>query len=112
MKLRFGERKLGLLLAALLSCATAQAADKESVNLDAGKKIFVQKAVPACAVCHTLKHANASGEIGPVLDEIKPDAERVEKAVRNGIGQMPAFTNLSDTEIKLVAKYVASVAGK
>lgn len=90
----------------------ANAADKDSVNLEAGKKIFVQKAVPACAVCHTLKHANSSGEIGPVLDEIKPDAERVEKAVRNGIGQMPAFTNLSDAEIKLVAKYVASVAGK
>lgn len=104
--------QLAVLSASLASPLLTQAADKEAINLEAGKKIFVQKAVPACAVCHTLKHANAQGEIGPVLDEIKPDAERVEKAVRNGIGQMPAFSNLSDAEIKLVAKYVASVAGK
>lgn len=103
---------LCLSLLTLLNVSISQAADKDTKELDAGRKIFVQKAVPACAVCHTLKHANASGEIGPVLDEIKPDAERVEKAVRNGIGQMPAFTNLSDAEIKLLAKYVAAVAGQ
>lgn len=82
--------------------------------IDAGKKIFTQTAVPACAVCHTLKHAESTGEVGPVLDEIKPTADRVEKAVRNGIGQMPSFSSLgmSDEDIKLVAKYVSEVAGK
>lgn len=78
---------------------------------EAGKKLFNHTAVPACAVCHTLKDAGAAGEIGPSLDELKPDASRVEKAVRNGIGQMPAFSSLSDEQIKTLSKYVAEVAG-
>lgn len=81
-------------------------------TVEEGKIIFTKTAVPACAVCHTLKHAGATGEIGPILDELKPDAARVELAVRNGIGQMPAFTTLTDAQIKLVAKYVSDVAGK
>jgi mono/diheme cytochrome c family protein len=36
----------------------------------------------------------------------------VEKAVRNGIGEMPVITGLTDAEIKLVARYLAEVAGK
>ncbi|MBC7502814.1 MAG: cytochrome c [Herminiimonas sp.] len=81
-------------------------------DLSAGQKLFTQSAVPACALCHTLKHAGATGEIGPVLDELKPDAARVEQAVRNGIGQMPAYGNLTDDQIRLLAKYVSGVAGK
>lgn len=83
-------------------------------KMEAGRQLFNQAAVPACAVCHTLKDANASGEIGPNLDELKPDASRVEKAVRNGIGQMPPFMNLSDTQIRALGEYVATVtsAGK
>lgn len=79
-----------------------------------GKQLFTQTAVPACAVCHTLQHAGATGEVGPVLDELKPDASRVEKAIRNGIGQMPVIANLSEAQIKLLAQYVAaaSAAGK
>ncbi len=80
-------------------------------NMEAGKKLFTQTAVPACSVCHTLKHAGATGEIGPDLDEIKPDASRVEKAVRNGIGQMPAFKGLTDQQITTLGKYVAAAAG-
>jgi cytochrome c6 len=78
-------------------------------NPEAGRKLFTQTAVPACAVCHTLKDAGAKGEIGPDLDELKPDASRVEKAVRNGIGQMPAFKGLSDMQIKTLGEYVAAV---
>ena len=81
-------------------------------GLDEGKKLFTQTAVPACAVCHTLKHAGAAGQVGPDLDELKPDAARVEKAMRNGIGQMPVIGNLKEDQIRLLAKYVASVAGK
>lgn len=84
--------------------ATAQ------VNMEEGKKLFVQTAAPACAVCHTLNHAGATGEIGPVLDELKPDAGRVEKAIRNGIGQMPAYRTLSDAQIKQLAEYVSTAA--
>lgn len=85
--------------------ATAQ------VNMEEGKKLFTQVAQPACAVCHTLDHAGATGAIGPNLDELKPDAARVEKAVRNGIGQMPAFTTLSDEQILSLVRYVEAATG-
>ena len=97
-------------IAAALVGSPAFAQDK----LEAGRTLFNKTAVPACAVCHALKNAGAEGAIGPSLDELKPDATRVEKAVRNGIGQMPAFKNLTDEQIKLLGQYVATVtaAGK
>jgi mono/diheme cytochrome c family protein len=74
-----------------------------------GKQIFTQN----CASCHTLKAANARGQVGPNLDDLKPDAPTVQRQVTNGGGAMPAFKGqLSDAEIKAVAQYVASVAGK
>jgi mono/diheme cytochrome c family protein len=36
----------------------------------AGKEIFTTTAQPPCASCHTLKAANASGTVGPDLDEV------------------------------------------
>lgn len=95
----------GAAFLALLVTRPALAQDK----LEVGRKLFSQTAVPACAVCHTLKHAEAKGEIGPDLDELKPDAQRVEKAVRNGIGQMPAFKQLSDSQIKALGEYISTV---
>lgn len=97
-------------LAVTLASPTVFAQDK----LAAGRTLFNKTAVPACALCHTLKDAGAEGAIGPSLDELKPDAARVEKAVRNGIGQMPAFKNLTDDQIKVLGQYVATVtaAGK
>ncbi|MEA2382025.1 MAG: hypothetical protein QOH72_1996 [Solirubrobacteraceae bacterium] len=74
-----------------------------------GKQIFTQN----CAGCHALKNANANGQVGPNLDNLKPDAATVQRQVTNGGGAMPAFKGqLSDAEIKAVAQYVASVAGK
>ena len=71
-----------------------------------GKKIFLEKG--NCATCHTLQDANSYGNIGPNLDEIKPDIMRVVLAVTNGIGVMPAYEGeLSIEEIKAVATYVA-----
>lgn len=99
----------------LAACFGAKATTALAQDIMAeGKQLFTQTAVPACAVCHTLQHAGASGQVGPVLDELKPDASRVEKAIRNGIGQMPVIANLSDAQIKLLAQYVAvaSAAGK
>ena len=46
-----------------------------------------------------------------MLDELKPDAARVEQAVRQGVGVMPANTTLSDAQIKLLAQYVARATG-
>ncbi|GIX27934.1 MAG: hypothetical protein KatS3mg123_1815 [Burkholderiales bacterium] len=65
-----------------------------------------------CAVCHTLRDAGASAEIGPNLDELKPDAQRVAAAVKNGIGIMPAFGgSLTQEQIQAVAFYVARASG-
>jgi mono/diheme cytochrome c family protein len=75
-----------------------------------GKQIFTSA---GCAGCHTLKDANATGTIGPNLDQLKPPQDVVEKQVTNGGGGMPAFKGqLSPEQIKAVAAYVASVAGK
>ena len=84
-----------------------QAADPD---MEAGRALFVG-AAPACALCHTLNDAQSSGAIGPKLDEIKPNAARVEMAIRNGIGQMPAYTSLSDKEIEVLSAYVAKATG-
>ena len=71
-----------------------------------GKIIFVGDG--NCATCHTLEDANSYGNIGPNLNEIKPDIMRVITAVTNGIGVMPAYEGeLSTEEIKAVATYVS-----
>jgi sulfite dehydrogenase len=80
-----------------------------------GKQIFQEGAdgMPACAICHTLSDAGATGEIGPSLDDLKPDTARVRIAVHDGVGVMPAFgESLSAAEIDAVASYVADVAGR
>lgn len=78
------------------------------VDMDKGRQMFLQSTTPACAVCHTLEHAGSTGTIGPNLDELKPTAERVAKAVREGLGVMPQFENLSADEVRLLSDYVES----
>ena len=66
-----------------------------------------------CGNCHTLAAANASGNVGPNLDELQPDTEEVAEQVKNGGGGMPAFEDqLSEEEIQAVAEYVSSSAGQ
>ena len=91
-----------LLLAGLLLAACAHA-DEE------GKRLFTS-VTPACSLCHALKDAGAEGAVGPSLDELKPDHERVVKALRTGIGQMPAFTHLSEAQVQALARYVSAAA--
>ena len=65
-----------------------------------------------CGNCHTLAAANASGNVGPNLDELMPDAARVEAQVKSGGGGMPSFEDqLSPEEIQAVSQYVSSSAG-
>jgi cbb3-type cytochrome c oxidase subunit III len=74
-----------------------------------GKSIFKSQ----CASCHTLKDAGTTGTIGPNLDQLKPPFAIVQRQVTNGGSVMPAFKDkLTDAQIKAVAKYVSSVAGK
>lgn len=83
-----------------------------------GRVIFRE----TCASCHTLEAANARGVYGPNLDEQlgapggdpAATAARVETAIKTGgvTGkQMPAGL-LDGDDAKLVAQYIAAVAGK
>jgi len=82
-------------------------------DLDAGRKIFNETAMPNCAACHTMKDAGAMGQIGPNLDTLKRTAAEVKLTVVNGVGVMPGYSEtLSEAEIETVSKYVAAVAGK
>lgn len=64
-----------------------------------------------CGNCHTLSAASTSGQVGPNLDELKPDAATVASAIEEGPGVMPSglFTG---ADVDAVAKYVADNAGK
>jgi len=65
-----------------------------------------------CGGCHTLAAANSSGQVGPNLDDLKPDFATVQSQVENGGGGMPAFGgDLSQEEIDAVSRYVADNAG-
>jgi mono/diheme cytochrome c family protein len=75
----------------------------------AGAAVF---ASAGCSGCHTLKAANATGTVGPNLDDLQPSASDVESIVKSGGGAMPSFSGkLSDAQITAVAAYVSSVAG-
>jgi cytochrome c6 len=76
----------------------------------AGKAVFTSA---GCSGCHTLKDAKSTGNVGPNLDQLKPDFATVKHQVENGGGAMPAFKDtLSAKQIDDVAAYVSSVAGK
>ena len=76
-----------------------------------GRTIFLEQG--NCATCHTLIDAKSNGEIGPNLNQIKPDIGRVINAVTNGIGVMPSYVgNLSEKEIEAVAHYVSVSANQ
>jgi mono/diheme cytochrome c family protein len=81
-----------------------------SANDDIGKELFLKGSVPACAVCHTLKAAGAVGEVGPSMNELQPDVARVLSAIKNGIGIMPAYPNLSPEQMQILAEYVAKAS--
>jgi mono/diheme cytochrome c family protein len=72
----------------------------------AGKAVF---ASAGCVGCHTLKAANATGTVGPNLDQLKPAFATVVHQVENGGGAMPPFKGkLTQTQINDVAAFVFS----
>jgi cytochrome c6 len=93
--------------------AQAQAAPGgEAETLALGRRLFTAEAQPSCTVCHVLKDAGSTAEVGPPLDELKPDAGRVARALRNGIGVMPSFRDkLTEAQIEALARYVAHATG-
>lgn len=112
--MRFSARHvlaLGWTVGTLLAPLPA-AAETDGEKLALGKTVFLERAEPACGLCHTLADAGAEGSIGPILDDLKPDADRVRQAVTNGIGPMQPYTDhLTEEEVDALAFYVATVTG-
>jgi len=86
-----------------------------SINADdkrlLGSEVFNNKA--QCGACHILQAAGSDGQIGPNLDQLKPQLEQIIYTVTNGVGVMQAFEGILTTEeIKAVAYYVFSSTNK
>ncbi len=95
-----------LILLIFLSFVSLTSFSNSDEMFNKGKQIFLNNGT--CATCHMLSDAQSSGMIGPNLDEIRPDKNRVVIAVTRGIGVMPAFEGiLSDDEIEAVSYYVS-----
>src|SRR5438093_13069117 len=99
-----GAALLGLALVALSGCGGNESASSSSSSSMPGAKVFDSA---GCGGCHTLAAAKSNGTVGPNLDQLRPDAQQVERQVRNGGGGMPSFRNkLSQIEISQVAEFV------
>jgi cytochrome c553 len=89
----------------------SQRAEVVPANADPvqGKAVFKSA---GCGTCHTLGDAGASGQIGPNLDDVRPDFGTTRAKVENGGGGMPSFSGqLTPQQIRDVAAYVATRAG-
>jgi cytochrome c6 len=81
-------------------------AEEPAGDAKAGEAVF-QSA--GCVSCHTLEAAGSTGNVGPNLDEAKPDLDRVIDRVTNGAGVMPSFKGqLNEKRIQDVAAYVVA----
>ena len=97
-----------LLLSLLLVLSSSVLADPK---MDLGLDVYNNKA--QCGVCHTLQAAGSKGQIGPNLDQLKPQIPQIIYTVTNGIGVMPAFDGtLSAEEIEAVAHYIFNSTNK
>ena len=88
-----------------LGTSGRQSDEKAVSNL--GYRLFNNATQPPCAACHSLDAAGAKGVIGPNLDELKPDAQRIRTALAQGVGAMPAYADqLSDTEVNALIAFI------
>ena len=100
--------KLKLILLIILKVLVSNKTFSD-VKFNLGKDIFLNDG--NCAACHSLKDAGSVANVGPNLNEIKPDIGRIINAVNNGIGVMPSQLGiLSEEEIDAVAYYVSEAS--
>ena len=88
--------------------ATSNSGGGTTGNAAAGKAVFTSA---GCAGCHTLAAAGANGQVGPNLDQLKPNAALVRKTIKEGPSVMPANL-LTGATADAVSKYVADNAGR
>lgn len=103
------------LVLTVAGCAVAPvdtSAGDEASLVGLGRTVFLERAEPSCALCHTLAEAGAVGAVGPDLDALRPGLETVVSAVRDGVGVMPPQARLlTEEEIRAVARYVVDATG-
>ena len=100
-------KKIIFILFFLTLCSSVFADPKMDLGLD----VYNNKA--ECGVCHTLQAAGSEGQIGPDLDILKPQMNKIIAVVTNGIGVMQAWEGiLSYEEIEAVAYYVFQSTNK
>ena len=100
-------RKILLISLFLIFSVSALADSKMDLGLD----VYNNKA--ECGACHTLQAAGSEGQIGPDLDLLKPQMNKIIAVVTNGIGVMQAWEGiLSYEEIEAVAYYVFQSTNK
>ena len=100
-------KKIIFILFFLILCSTVFADSKMDLGLD----VYNNKA--ECGACHTLQAAGSEGQIGPDLDALKPQMNKIIDVVTNGIGVMQAWEGiLSYEEIEAVAYYVFQSTNK
>src|SRR5262245_54194736 len=103
----------GVVLFALAGCGGSDKSDsasKSSPESSAGAKVFADA---GCGGCHTLNAAKTKGTVGPNLDDVQPDKEKVVRQVTNGGVGMPSFRDkLTKQEIDQVAAFVSDETRK
>ena len=100
-------KKILLILLVVTFSSSAFADPKMELGLD----VYNNKA--QCGVCHTLKAAGATGDIGPNFDQLRSTVPQIIFAVTNGIGVMPPWEGiLTYEEIEAVAYYVFNSTNK
>jgi mono/diheme cytochrome c family protein len=83
---------------------TTTAPEAPAGDAAAGKQVF---ASAGCGGCHTLQAAGSSGNVGPNLDDAKPDEALIRDRVTNGKPPMPSFKGqLSAKQIDDVVAFV------
>ena len=105
MKILFLNFKIALII---LICSSINQVNADEL-FNKGKEVFLEAG--NCAACHSLSDAGSIAEIGPNLNQIRPQVQTILMAVKNGIGVMPAMEGiLTDEEIEAVAHYVSIAA--
>jgi cytochrome c6 len=97
-----------IVFAMTVPAAVAQPNDEK---FELGREVFLERAEPACGLCHTLADAGTDGGIGPILDDLKPTADQVRLAVTLGVGPMRPYSDLSEEEVEALAHYVSTASG-
>jgi mono/diheme cytochrome c family protein len=83
--------------------------DATAAEIALGRTLF-KSVMPSCSTCHALQAVEATGAVGPSLDELQPDAARVETALREGLNAMPSYADsLSDAQIRALARFIDAV---